>query len=181
MNKLVKWFLQGLVILVPMLITLWVAYRVFQTVDGMIDTRVPGVGFAVTVGLITFIGFLGSTVLGGVFVYLESLFARLPLLKILYTAVKDLLEAFAGDKRKFDQPVTVQLVPGGKAKLVGFVTQPDLAALGLPGEVAVYCPHSYNFSGQLILVPRRMVRPLKGESAQVMAFTVSGGVASLDG
>jgi len=177
MKKIAKWFAQGLVILAPILITLWVAYEVFQWIDGLIPAKVPGMGFVITLALITFFGFLASTFMGSVFRYLERLFAKLPLLKILYNALRDLMEAFAGDQRKFDLPVLVRLTPGSEAHLVGFITQKDLTHLGIDGMVSVYCPHSYNFSGQLIVVPGNMVTPLKADSSTVMSFAVSGGVA----
>jgi uncharacterized membrane protein len=163
--------------MVPMLVTVYVAYLIFSAIDGVIPSNVPGLGFVVTLALITFVGFLASTMLGGLFVYVEGIFARLPLLKILYNAVKDLFNAFAGEKKKFDQPVTVQLMEGSQARFVGFVTQQDLAHMGLAGDVAVYCPHSYNFSGQLIVAPRKLVTPLNADSSAVMSFVVSGGVA----
>jgi uncharacterized membrane protein len=177
MKKIAKWFGQGLVIMAPIFITLWAAYEAFQLIDGLIPAKVPGVGFIMTLALITFFGFLASTFMGGVFRYLERLFARLPLLKILYNALRDLMEAFAGDQRKFDQPVLVRLAPGSEAHLVGFITQRDLSHLGIGDMISVYCPHSYNFSGQLIVVPAQMVSPLTADSSTVMSFTVSGGVA----
>ena len=176
-NRIIKWFLQGLAILAPMLITGMVAVWVFNLIDGILPLQYRGLGFVATLGIITFCGFLASTMLGGLFAYIENIFAELPLVKILYNAVKDLFNAFAGEKKKFDQPVTVQLVAGSKARLVGFVTQKDLGHLGLKGDVAVYCPHSYNFSGQLIVVPKAMVKPLKADSSDIMSFVVSGGVA----
>ena len=177
MRHLVKWFLEGLAILAPLFITAWITVKIFQLVDGILPLDIPGLGFVVTIALIVLVGLLAHTMLGGLFRQLEDTVSRLPLVKILYNAVKDLFGAFAGEKKKFDKPVTVQLAPGSKAKLVGFVTQKDLKHLGLKGEVAVYCPHSYNFSGQLIVVPSKYVKPLKADSSEVMSFVVSGGVA----
>jgi len=67
----------------------------------------------------------------------------------------------------------------GAVRLMGFVTQESLTHLGLDEQVAVYCPHSYNFSGQLYVVHTSQVQPLDVASADAMAFVVSGGVAGL--
>jgi uncharacterized membrane protein len=177
MKKIVKWFAEGLLILAPIFITIWVAYRVFQVIDHLVPAKIPGVGFIITITFITLIGLLGSTLMGGLFRYLENVFSKLPLLKILYNAIRDLLAAFAGENKKFNQPVTVQLFPESSARLVGFITQDDLNHLGLKDEVSVYCPHSYNFSGQLVVVTKNMVKPINADSSTVMSFVVSGGVA----
>jgi len=177
MKRVVKWFAEGLLILAPIFITIWVAYEVFQVIDHLIPAKVPGMGFIITLSFITFIGFLGSTLLGGLFRYVENIFSRLPLLKILYNALRDLLAAFAGENKKFNQPVMVRLSTDSKAKLMGFITQDDLSHLGINKDVSVYCPHSYNFSGQLLIVPKEMVEPLDADSSTVMSFVVSGGVA----
>jgi uncharacterized membrane protein len=110
--------------------------------------------------------------------YFEKLLTRLPLIKIIYTSLKELTEAFVGDKKKFNKPVLVDLGPT-EIKRVGFITQKDLSKLGLESMVAVYCPHSYNFSGNLFLVPRKNVSPLHINSTDVMKYIVSGGVTNI--
>jgi uncharacterized membrane protein len=104
---------------------------------------------------------------------------RLPFVRLLYGSTKDLLNAFVGEKRRFDKPVSLDLSTDGGVRLVGFVTQESLAHLGMTEYVAVYCPHSYNFSGQLHLVLATRVRALDVASADAMAFVVSGGVSGL--
>ena len=93
-------------------------------------------------------------------------------------AVKDMIEAFAGDKKSFDKPVIATIGPGDSVKIVGFVTRESLENLGLEDHVAVYMPQSYNFAGNLLVVPRRSVRPLPADSKNVMALIVSGGVSA---
>ena len=87
-----------------------------------------------------------------------------------------LIGAFVGDKKKFDKPVKVEIVPGSNVGVVGFITRDDMGAWGLPGQVAVYLPQSYNFAGNLIVIPRERVTPIDVPSGDVMAFVVSGGV-----
>jgi uncharacterized membrane protein len=147
-----------------------------------VDVGVPGVGFAATILLITLVGFAGSNfVTRSVVALVDRLVARLPFVRLLYGSTKDLLNAFVGERRRFDRPVLVRLIPGSEARAFGFVTQAALEGLGLAGSVAVYLPQSYNFAGQLWVLPTEAVQPLAADSSEVMAFIVSGGVTTLPG
>jgi uncharacterized membrane protein len=176
MNWLIKNFLRGLVIVVPIALTLYLIYEAILRIDRLLDLKVPGLGIAVT--------FVGCVLLGAVasnFVVrkflqgTEALFRRAPLVRLVYVSLRDLLEAFVGDKKRFDRPVAVSIT--GDVRTLGFVTQSDLGFLGLPGEVAVYLPFSYSMAGSLLVVPAHRVTPLTAESSSVMALIVSGGVS----
>ena len=106
---------------------------------------------------------------------------RLPFVRLLYSSTRDLLNAFVGEQRRFDKPVLVTLYPGGGARAFGFVTQESLAHFGLADHVAVYLPQSYNFAGTLLVFPTAQVERVAVDSADVMAFIVSGGVAGAAG
>jgi uncharacterized membrane protein len=180
MRRLLGYFVRGLVLLAPLAVTVWVCWLLFTNVDGLLGLPIPGAGFVATLLLITVVGFLGSNLLTRSAVsVLEGLMGRLPFVRLLYGSTKDLLNAFVGEKRRFDKPVFLDLSPDGGVRLVGFVTQESLAHLGMAEYVAVYCPHSYNFSGQLYLVLATRVRALDVASADAMAFVVSGGVSGL--
>ncbi len=180
MSRIATYFLRGLVLTVPAAVTLWVCWLILSTVDGWLGIDIPGVGFVVTIAAITLIGFLGTNFLWNrVMEEVERLLDRLPFVRILYNATKDLLDAFVGEKRRFDRPVIVALSSDGAVRTLGFITQPTLAQLGLPGDVAVYFPQSYNFAGQLALVPASRVTPLDAVSSDVLAFIVSGGVTDV--
>lgn len=180
MRRLLGYFARGLVLLAPLAVTVWVCWIVFRSVDGWLGLPIPGAGFVATLALITLFGFLGSNLLTRSAVSaLEAVMARLPFVRLLYGSTKDLLNAFVGEKRRFDKPVIMSLTADHAVRLMGFVTQESLAHLGLDGQVAVYCPHSYNFSGQLYVVHASHVQPLDVASADAMAFVVSGGVAGL--
>jgi uncharacterized membrane protein len=180
MRRLLGYFARGLVLLAPLAVTVWVCWLVFNNVDGWLGLPIPGAGFVATLVLITVVGFLGSNLLTRSAVnLLEGLMARLPFVRLVYGSTKDLLNAFVGEKRRFGQPVSIALTADGGVQLVGFVTQESLAHLGMSEYVAVYCPHSYAFSGQLHLVLASRVRPLEVASADAMAFIVSGGVSGL--
>ena len=109
-------------------------------------------------------------------VALEGVLERLPFVRLLYSSTRDLLNAFVGEKRRFDKPVIVTPLIGGQARAIGFVTQETLESMGMREHVAVYLPQSYNFAGSLLIFPTSAVEPLDAESADVMAFIVSGGV-----
>jgi len=180
MGRILGYFVRGLVLLTPIAVTIWICWMVFTRVDGWLGLPVPGAGFVATIVLITLVGFLGSNLLTRSAVgVLERLMSRLPFVRLLYGSTKDLLNAFVGEKRRFDKPVLMSLQSDHAARLVGFVTQESLDHLGLLQYVAVYCPHSYNFSGQLYVVPATHVQPLDVASADAMAFVVSGGVSGL--
>jgi uncharacterized membrane protein len=176
LTRLLNYFLRGLVVLVPVALTVWITVEVFRLIDGWLGLPVPGAGFVITLLLITLIGFLASNLLTRrVVAAVEGLFVRLPLVRLLYSATRDLLNAFVGEKRRFDVPVLVR-IGAPDVRVLGFVTRDAVASLGLPGHMAVYVPQSYNFAGQLLVVPADSVERVDSESAEIMAFIVSGGV-----
>ncbi|MBX6333207.1 MAG: DUF502 domain-containing protein [Gemmatimonadaceae bacterium] len=180
MRRLVNYFLRGLVVTAPVALTLYICWVVFQRVDRLLGLPVPGAGFVLTIALITLVGVLASNLFTrGIVGAVERVMQRLPFVRLLYTSTKDLLNAFVGEQRRFDRPVAIRLAPGSAVKAIGFVTADALDALGLPGQVAVYLPQSYNFAGALVVVPADQVEPIPADSAQVMAFIVSGGVSRL--
>jgi uncharacterized membrane protein len=180
MRRLTRYFLQGLVLVGPIAVTLYFCWLVFTRVDRWLGVPVPGVGFLAAVVLVTLVGFLASNlVTRGLVGILDRLMTRLPFVRLLYSSTRDLLNAFVGERRRFDVPVLVPLLPGAPMHAFGFVTQESLARLGMDGYVAVYFPQSYNVAGNLIVCPADQVRRLDVESSDLMAFIVSGGVTGL--
>lgn len=178
MRKLIAYFLRGLVVTAPVAVTLWVCWALFERIDGLLRLPIPGAGFIVTIVTITLIGVIASTLLtAGIVSVIESSIEKLPFVRLVYSSTRDLLNAFVGEKRRFDIPVTVSLIPESGVKVIGFVTRESLEILGIPGYVGVYVPQAYAFAGHLLLVPVQQVERLAGESADLMAFVVSGGVA----
>jgi uncharacterized membrane protein len=164
---------------VPLALTIYVIVLIINFLDGLIPIPVPGLGILIMIGFIMFVGYLaGLFVTKPLFDEFEKWVIKIPLVNILYTSVKDLMSAFVGDKKKFNIPVIVKLSEG--MSRLGFVTQDDLGILEESDLVAIYFPHSYNFSGNLYLVPRNNVRILNNvKSSDVMKFIVSGGVSQL--
>lgn len=186
-NRILFWFFQGLVLVAPVAITVYVLRQAILWVDSLLQGLggegflFPGAGILIILTAITLIGFLASNfITGRVFRQFDRLLNRLPLVKLIYSSVKDLLSAVVGDKRKFDQPVFVRLSHQNASGYFGFITSGDLAHLDMPGYLAVYTPHSYAFSGILRIVPAELVTPLNAPSADVMKFIVAGGVTGLE-
>jgi len=177
MSRLLNNFFRGVVLLAPLAFTVYVCVRVFATIDGWLGIPIPGVGFVATVALITLFGFLASSfITRQMLSVVESVLERLPFVRLLYSSTKDLLNAFVGEKRRFDKPVLVAPFASGEARALGFITQETLSSMGMMEHVAVYLPQSYNFAGSLLIFPTSAVTVLDAESADVMAFIVSGGV-----
>jgi uncharacterized membrane protein len=178
MKAFTKYFLRGLLVIAPTAITVYVVWRVVATIDQALGVSIPGLGLVLAGGLIALVGFLVSNVVGqSVVARADAIFAQLPLVKLLYTSIRDLVGAFVGKKKMFDRPVAIVL-PGGIGRLLGFVTRESLDFGTFEGHVAVYVPQSYNFAGTLILVDRSRIEPLDVTSTELMTFIVSAGVAA---
>lgn len=176
MKRLLGYFIKGLLVFVPAALTVTIIFVVIKKFDGLLNLRVPGLGSAITLALITLIGFLTSNYFGHkFFALIDRVFARLPVVKLLYSAIKDLILAFAGENKSFDKPAIVEITSGGP-KVLGFITREDLNFLSLSEHVAVYLPQSYNFAGQVLIFPSDRVKPLDIDSSKAMAFIVSGGI-----
>lgn len=180
LRDLLGYFMRGLLLVVPFVLTAYLILLALHFIDGLIKIKIPGLGIAILLTSITFLGYLGSTLLvRSAFDLTESLITRLPLVSTVYSSLKELTSAFVGNKKRFDKPVLVVINKEAELKKLGFVTQRELKAINLPGSIAVYVPHSYNFSGDLFILPKDAVTPLDIASAEVMKFIVSGGVAGL--
>ena len=169
---------------VLLLLTVYILYWLFVTLDNIIDVEplvgvdVPGLGVAVSLVAITLVGLLASNILTRwVVTLMDRMFQRMPLAKLIYTSLKDLTEAFFGEKKRFDKPVLVSLGPEVGGEILGFVTRENLAWLARDQAVAVYFPQSYNFAGSVVIFPRDRLTPIDADSGDVMKFIVSGGVS----
>jgi uncharacterized membrane protein len=189
MSKLIRYFLQGLILMAPISITIYALLMLFEFVDGLLITyltnligfKIPGLGLLIILITITLIGFMGTTIFfKPVLNYLDRVISQAPLVKIIYTSIKDFMSAFVGKDKKFNEPVLVKVNKDSGLEKLGVITQHDLTKLGIEKEkVAVYLPHSYNFSGNLFIVPAENVTPLDASPAEVMKFIVTAGVTSI--
>jgi uncharacterized membrane protein len=192
MKRLIRYFFQGLLYIAPFAVTIYVFVITFTWLDGLLrDLEIfnkepfsrfsfPGMGLLVILIFVTLVGFIGQRLIT---TPIASFFSRMmekaPLIKVIYSSVKDLLSAFVGKERKFDKPVLVHLDKGGILSRLGFITSENLDDLGIKDRVSVYLPSSYGVLGELYIVPAERVTPLDINSADVMKFIVSGGVTKI--
>ncbi len=189
-KRWINYFLQGLLYIAPVTLTMWGLLAIFEFIDGLLidyldnllNRHIPGLGILVLVLAITLIGLAGSSFLLRPFMALfDQFFTKAPLIKIIYTSVKDLVSAFVGKKKRFTEPVLVKISKGSDLEKIGFITNKDLDFLGISsGKVAVYLPHSYAWSGNLFIVPAENVRPIDASPTEVMKFIISAGVTNLE-
>ncbi len=180
-RRFTSYFLKGLVLIVPLGITVYVVYKVFMFLDGLIPYEVPGVSILIIIFGTAFLGLIGTALIQ---TPLKSLFNktidRVPLIKVIYTSVRDMLAAFVGNEKRFNKPVMVKVGRDSDLYKLGFVTQKDLSYLGIKeGKSAVYLPHSYNFSGNLFIVDNDLITPIDAPSDEIMKFIVSGGITRI--
>lgn len=189
-KSIVNYFFKGLLLLTPITITLWAIITLFHLIDGLlkevivsvIGREIPGLGIILLLLLISGIGFLGSTIIfNPIVTYFDKLMARAPLIKILYTAVKDLVSAFVGQKKRFTEPVLVKIGKDSCLEKIGFITNKDLSIIGMSDEkVAVYLPHSYAWSGNLFIVSTENITKVAASPTDVMKFVISAGVTNVE-
>ena len=194
MKKLLNCFFQGLLVVIPIAVTIFVIYKIITWIDNLLpfqipvklpgigEVSIPGLGILTIVIAVTAFGYLAKFfVANPFFVLLERMLERTPLLKIIYTSVKDLIEAFVGEKKRFNQPVLVTVNKESGVQRIGFITQKDLSVLGISShKMAVYLPFSYGFNGQLLIVPAENVEKIDASGTEMMKFVISGGVTEVD-
>ena len=199
-KKLLRYFFQGVIVLAPIGITVYAVIWLFNSVDNILPNivhalypnfiettpegelrKIPGLGFIVVILVVILVGWISSYFFVSRLVdVFDKVLENTPGVKFIYTSVKDFLEAFAGNKKKFDKPVLVN-VDGADVWRIGFITQSDAANFDLAEHAVVYVPHSYAISGITYIVPREKIKLLKHTSpADAMKFAVSGGVTNVD-
>jgi len=190
---ILNFFLQGLLFVVPIVVTGWVLIKTILWIDSLLPFQIPvkvplfnqidlpGLGLIVIFLFVTIVGYIGSKYIRNpFFAYTESVIDRAPLVKLIYSSVKDLINAFVGEKKSFNHPVLVQIHKENEMYRIGFITKDDLSMLGLEKDkVAVYLPFSYGFNGQLMIVKRENVTPIDASGTEMMKFIISGGVTEL--
>ena len=182
MKKLINYFLQGLLYIVPITVTIYIVVLAFKKIDGILPLDFPGLGLIIIIAVITIIGFLGSAVIASpINSFFQNLLKKAPLLGTIYSSVKDLMSTFVGKKKGFNQPVLIRLYENSTIERIGFITNENLKTLGVKdGKILVYLPHSYAFSGQLFVVDRSYITTINSSSSEIMKLIVSGGVTEIE-
>lgn len=179
----IRSFLQGLLILSPIAITAYVIYIVFDSIDSLVPWVPRGLGFVLIVAIVTFIGYMGTRFFLGKMLFdaFDHMLQHVPGVKYIYSSIKEVMGSFVGDKKRFNKPVWVCVNHNPEMWRIGFMTQKDLAYLGMANKVAVYLPHSYAVSGWVIIVEIKNIKPVtKMTAAEAMKFAVSGGITGLE-
>ena len=193
LKKLLPYFLQGLLVIGPIAITLYMIYWIVSSIDnqvplltatgadGKVYVRNYGLGFLLVIAAICIIGYLSSFFIKlRLFNLFNSWLKKAPGIRFIYTTVHDFFEAFAGEKKKFNRPVIAN-IDDNDVWRVGFITQDDMAELGLAGYVAVYIPTSYSIAGSVYILPQERVRAITNFNAtDTMKFAISGGITTVD-
>ena len=181
-QKFIQYFLQGLLILAPVSITVYAIYVVFDKIDGILRPviNIPGIGFVIIIGFILLVGYLSSFfMMSRILSLIDKLLDKTPGIKLFYSFIKDFFEAFAGNKKKFTKGVLAN-IENNDVWRVGFITQEDMSSFSFPDYVAVYVPMAYSVAGQVYVLPKERVKPITNiSSAQTMKFAVSGGVTDV--
>lgn len=192
-SKLIQYFLQGLLVIAPIAITIYTVYWIVSSIDsqiplfmargedGKVYVRNYGLGFLLVIVAICLVGYLSSFFIKNkLFSLFDGVLARTPGIRFIYSTVKDFFEAFAGEKKKFNKPVLAN-IDDNDVWRVGFITQEEATQFGFQSYVAVYIPMSYSIAGNVFLLPRERVKTITDVNAtDAMKFALSGGVTDLD-
>ncbi len=183
-KKILRFFIQGLLILAPIGITVYALYWLFNLVDGILRPvfGIPGIGFVVIIAFVIFVGWVSSNFLmGSIINFFDHWLERTPGIKFIYTSIKDFFEAFAGDKKKFTKAVLANVF-ANDVWIVGFLTDEEMQKFEFGADkVAVYVPQAYNFAGQLYILPREKVKHIEHiSSGDAMKYAVTGGVVDME-
>jgi uncharacterized membrane protein len=180
LRRILRYFFSGTLFIVPLVATIYFFFESFQWLDGLLNLPYPGVGFAIIVGIVTAFGYLTTHYAFRTMTdLLDQGINKIPLVKLIYSSLRDLIGAFVGEKRKFDKPVLVEINRENKLYQIGFITQSDLSELGLKDMVSVYLPHSLAISGIHYIVSKERITPLHVSGTVAMKYIVSGGVSGL--
>jgi uncharacterized membrane protein len=180
-RRITGYFIKGLLLTVPLGITIYMVVASFMFLDGLLPFEWPGVSILLVLTGTTLLGFFGTILIQTpILHFFNRSLEKVPLIKFIYTSVRDMLSAFVGKEKRFNKPVMVKMSRESGIYKLGFITRNDMHELGVPsGRSAVYFPHSYNFSGNLFLVDNDLITPLNAQADEVMKFIVSGGVSRI--
>ena len=189
MTSVLKYFLQGLILCIPLGFTVIIFVQLFRFFEGVfsfvgltgslfLDTIIS---FTSLLIFITIIGLLASSyIFKKLFAYFEEKLEHAPFIRHIYSPIKDFMNAFMGNKKRFTKPVLVLTNPQANIQEMGFITQDDLNEWGIKDKYAVYLPYSYSFSGRLVIVPKDQITAIPIEGGEAMKFIISGGVTDVD-
>ena len=196
MKLIMRLFFTGLAAVLPVTVTLYVLYWLGSTAESILGRGLrilvpnslywPGMGVVAGLVLVFGIGVsMKAWLFRKVFRWSERFIERIPLVKALYGAVRDLMIFFSGSNKKTMRKVVMVTIGNTPLRLIGFITREDFANLpvgiGIDDTVAVYLPMSYQIGGFMAMVPRSAVQPIDMSIEQAMRFAVTAGMSEMKG
>lgn len=190
MKRLLRYFINGLVITIPLAITVLIFTKIFFWIKSWFDemdvivhpVADPFILIGVVIAFVFLAGVFAQNVIARFFINESGKFIeKIPVVRHIYSPVKDFTGAFLGNKKRFNNPVLVITNKEANVREIGFITDDDLHEIGLgPEYAAVYIPASYSIAGRLLIVPKTNLTPMEANAGDVMKFVVSGGVSEVD-
>jgi uncharacterized membrane protein len=183
MKTLFKYFLNGVLFLTPIMLTVVIITKILSAWDKTAGTifpvPVPGLALVISIVVIILVGFVASWWISAKLLsYVEKMFTKVPVVHFIYGIIKDTLTNLLGEKKSFGK-VAVIKIPGTNSKMLGFVTSDDLEYIGFKDHMAVYIMQSMQWAGFTLLVPKEDIEILEGvKMEEVMKFIVSAGAVS---
>jgi uncharacterized membrane protein len=205
---LIKYFLNGVLFLTPIMLTIFIVHKILAAWDKTAGKLfpaeffknltiplnppfgtgeqivIPGLPLLASILVVILIGYVVSWWLSARLLrYIDNIFTKVPVVKFIYTIIKDTLSSLLGEKKSFSK-VAVIRVPGTNMKMLGFITSEDLSYIGFKDHMAVYVMQSMQWAGVTLLVPKEDIEILEGvKIEEVMKFIVSAGAvaSSTDG
>jgi uncharacterized membrane protein len=181
---ILNYFLRGLLVLLPIALTIGIIIWIVSAVGSLLHFDELGwkallLYGIIVIAIITIVGFFTKGVVAAqILDFFEGIIEKAPGLNFIFGTTRDVTEAFVGDKKKFTEPIVVEIHEG--VFKMGFVTQKSMAAIGMDGYMTVYLPFCYALTGEMLLVQNNKVKPLDMEPSKVTKFVVSGGVVGWD-
>lgn len=191
-NLFLKPLLKGSLVVFPVIITIWVIWSLVTWIDGIgrktlepffLDHLIfPGAGLIVVIAILLGVGLLFQfDYIKWIFSQIEKNLLKFPLVKTVYSAMRDLAGMFDNKQNKDQQVVLVNMQSSGLGYLVGMVTNSQLpSAISNQQEeplVAVYLPMSYMVGGYTILIEKEKVKPVDWSFEEAMRFALTAGVS----
>ncbi|WP_160721165.1 DUF502 domain-containing protein [Bacillus sp. USDA818B3_A] len=189
MKSVLKNFINGVLTIVPIILVIYVIYKTFLFLDGILgnslrpylkDDYIPGIGLLTTIILITVLGWLSTKFITGKIIKLvDGLLEKIPVVKTIYSVIKDTVQSFLGDKKSFSK-VALVVIPGTNMRCIGFITSEELEDFYSPlsDHVAVYIPQTFQVAGFTFLIPKDQVEIIDVSPEDAMKFVLSGGMTS---
>ncbi len=188
MRRIRGWFIAGVAVTLPTVVTAWLLWKIFSTVDRVLDPlverwlgfRIPGLGFVAVLFLLILAGFFAGNFFGRKLIqFFEAIVERMPLAGKIYRSVRQIMDVLTHDKTETFKSVVLIQYPRVGLWALGFISRespPFLAGAGEERHYNVFLPTSPNpTSGFILLVPESQLRHTSLSVEEALKLVVSGG------